>query len=118
VVAGKKTANDPKIRPGVGAGSRAGEIQRPAAAELRSQGRGLSPASAAAWRRTDAPRLAPLITAIGLSLALQEAVRNWYPQATSARSRLPSVSKTSILPLIPSRTIRRAGEDDFLFAIL
>jgi branched-chain amino acid transport system permease protein len=33
----------------------------------------------------NAPRLAPLITAIGLSLALQEAVRNWYPQATSAR---------------------------------
>jgi len=33
----------------------------------------------------NAPRLAPLITAIGLSLALQEAVRNLYPQATSAR---------------------------------
>ncbi|WP_037577457.1 branched-chain amino acid ABC transporter permease [Phaeacidiphilus oryzae] len=32
-----------------------------------------------------APRLAPLITAIGLSLALQELVRNLYPGATSAR---------------------------------
>ncbi|PBC64376.1 branched-chain amino acid ABC transporter permease [Streptomyces sp. Tue6028] len=28
-----------------------------------------------------APRLAPLITAIGLSLALQQAVFNWYPNA-------------------------------------
>jgi branched-chain amino acid transport system permease protein len=33
----------------------------------------------------NAPRLAPLITAIGLSLALQETVRNFYPNATSAR---------------------------------
>jgi branched-chain amino acid transport system permease protein len=33
----------------------------------------------------NAPRLAPLITAIGLSLALQEVVRNFYPNATSAR---------------------------------
>ncbi|MCW2874129.1 branched-chain amino acid ABC transporter permease [Actinacidiphila oryziradicis] len=33
----------------------------------------------------NAPRLAPLITAIGLSLALQEAIRNFYPKATSAR---------------------------------
>ncbi|MEU6282514.1 branched-chain amino acid ABC transporter permease [Streptomyces sp. NPDC047028] len=32
-----------------------------------------------------APRLAPLITAIGLSLALQQAVFNWYPHAKSAR---------------------------------
>ena len=32
-----------------------------------------------------APRLAPLITAIGLSLALQETVRNFYPKATSPR---------------------------------
>ncbi|MBJ6638261.1 MULTISPECIES: branched-chain amino acid ABC transporter permease [unclassified Streptomyces] len=32
-----------------------------------------------------APRLAPLITAIGLSLALQQAVFNWYPDAKSAR---------------------------------
>ncbi|NUP37612.1 MAG: branched-chain amino acid ABC transporter permease [Streptomyces sp.] len=31
------------------------------------------------------PRLAPLITAIGLSLALQQAVFNWYPNAKSAR---------------------------------
>ncbi|MFE7650831.1 branched-chain amino acid ABC transporter permease [Streptomyces phaeoluteigriseus] len=33
-----------------------------------------------------APRLAPLITAIGLSLALQQAVWAWYPEATSART--------------------------------
>jgi branched-chain amino acid transport system permease protein len=32
-----------------------------------------------------APRLAPLITAIGLSLALQEVVRNFYPGADKAR---------------------------------
>ncbi|MHC5904155.1 branched-chain amino acid ABC transporter permease [Streptomyces sp. S6] len=32
------------------------------------------------------PRLAPLITAIGLSLALQQAVWAWYPDATSART--------------------------------
>ncbi|MEU6522318.1 branched-chain amino acid ABC transporter permease [Streptomyces sp. NPDC046924] len=31
------------------------------------------------------PRLAPLITAIGLSLALQQAVWAWYPEAKSAR---------------------------------
>ena len=32
-----------------------------------------------------APRLAPLITAIGISIFLQEAVRIYYPDATSAR---------------------------------
>jgi branched-chain amino acid transport system permease protein len=32
-----------------------------------------------------APRLAPLITAIGLSLALQQAVFNWYPGAKTDR---------------------------------
>ncbi|MFE2293601.1 branched-chain amino acid ABC transporter permease [Streptomyces sp. NPDC059452] len=32
------------------------------------------------------PRLAPLITAIGLSLALQQAVWAWYPGAKSARA--------------------------------
>ncbi|MGW6555316.1 branched-chain amino acid ABC transporter permease, partial [Streptomyces sp. NPDC055051] len=32
------------------------------------------------------PRLAPLITAIGLSLALQYAVWVWYPEAKSART--------------------------------
>lgn len=31
-----------------------------------------------------APRLAPLITALGVSVALQEAVRNFYPGATAA----------------------------------
>ncbi|MEI5009712.1 branched-chain amino acid ABC transporter permease [Streptomyces sp. NPDC087659] len=33
-----------------------------------------------------APRLAPLITAIGLSLALQQAVWAWYPEAKSSRT--------------------------------
>jgi branched-chain amino acid transport system permease protein len=33
-----------------------------------------------------APRLAPLITAIGLSLALQQAVFNWYPDAKVDRT--------------------------------
>ena len=34
----------------------------------------------------NAPRLAPLITAIGLSLFLQQAVWTWYPNATDIRS--------------------------------
>jgi len=33
-----------------------------------------------------APRLAPLITALGMSIALQELVRNFYPEAKSARN--------------------------------
>ncbi|MFE7814561.1 branched-chain amino acid ABC transporter permease [Streptomyces sp. NPDC057433] len=37
-----------------------------------------------------APRLAPLITAIGLSLALQQAVWAWYPDAKSAHT-FPSI---------------------------
>ena len=32
-----------------------------------------------------APRLAPLITALGVSISLQELIRNFYPDATSAR---------------------------------
>jgi branched-chain amino acid transport system permease protein len=39
----------------------------------------------------DAPRLAPLITAIGLSLALQQAVWAWYPGAKSSRT-FPQIS--------------------------
>ncbi|MEV4337164.1 branched-chain amino acid ABC transporter permease [Streptomyces sp. NPDC049590] len=39
----------------------------------------------------NAPRLAPLITAIGLSLALQQAVWAWYPEAKSART-FPQIS--------------------------
>src|SRR5690606_4977326 len=35
---------------------------------------------------SDLPRLAPLITAICLSLALQQAVWAWYPEAKSART--------------------------------
>ena len=31
-----------------------------------------------------APRLAPLITALGVSVALQELVRDFYPDATAA----------------------------------
>ncbi|AXI77026.1 branched-chain amino acid ABC transporter permease [Peterkaempfera bronchialis] len=38
-----------------------------------------------------APRLAPLITAIGLSIALQQAVWAWYPQAKDART-FPQIS--------------------------
>ncbi|MBB5933573.1 branched-chain amino acid ABC transporter permease [Streptomyces zagrosensis] len=34
----------------------------------------------------EAPRLAPLITAIGLSIALQQAVWKWYPDAKKART--------------------------------
>lgn len=34
----------------------------------------------------NAPRLAPLITAIGLSLALQQAIWKWYPDAKKDRS--------------------------------
>jgi branched-chain amino acid transport system permease protein len=34
----------------------------------------------------NAPRLAPLITALGVSVALQEAVRLWFPDASSAQS--------------------------------
>jgi branched-chain amino acid transport system permease protein len=33
----------------------------------------------------NAPRLAPLITALGVSILLQEAVRNFYPDAKSAK---------------------------------
>jgi branched-chain amino acid transport system permease protein len=33
-----------------------------------------------------APRLAPLITALGVSIGLQEAIRNFYPDARSART--------------------------------
>ncbi len=39
----------------------------------------------------NAPRLAPLITALGVSVALQEAVRVFYPGATAA-SRSPTSS--------------------------
>jgi branched-chain amino acid transport system permease protein len=34
----------------------------------------------------NAPRLAPLITALGVSVALQEAVRLWFPDASSAQA--------------------------------
>ncbi len=34
----------------------------------------------------NAPRLAPLITALGVSVALQEAIRLWFPDASSAQA--------------------------------
>ncbi|MEV0120106.1 branched-chain amino acid ABC transporter permease [Streptomyces sp. NPDC050703] len=42
-----------------------------------------------------APRLAPLITAIGLSLALQQAIWAWYPNAKSSRT-FPEIPGDSI----------------------
>lgn len=48
-----------------------------------------------------APRLAPLIAAIGLSLALQQAVHNLYPKATSPR----------VFPQIPSGPWHLLGVD-------
>jgi branched-chain amino acid transport system permease protein len=57
-----------------------------------------------------APRLAPLITALGVSVALQEAVRVFYPNATAA---LPFpdvfVPGTYILPIENGVPIRYAG---------
>ncbi|WP_199438856.1 branched-chain amino acid ABC transporter permease [Umezawaea beigongshangensis] len=48
----------------------------------------------------NAPRLAPLITALGISVALQEAVRTFYPDATSAL-RFPRVFAEGNLALGP-----------------
>lgn len=59
-----------------------------------------------------APRLAPLITAIGLSLALQEVVRNFYPKADKARV-FPELGKGSYE--IGSLTVTNA--DIFLISI-
>ncbi|WP_035850367.1 branched-chain amino acid ABC transporter permease [Kitasatospora azatica] len=58
-----------------------------------------------------APRLAPLIAAIGLSLALQQAVHNLYPKATSPR----------VFPQIPSGPWHFAGisiQSGDLFTVL
>ena len=48
----------------------------------------------------NAPRLAPLITALGVSVFLQEVVRVWYPGATSAVP-FPNVLSTTPLHLGP-----------------
>ncbi|MEU7477120.1 branched-chain amino acid ABC transporter permease [Lentzea sp. NPDC042327] len=48
----------------------------------------------------NAPRLAPLITALGVSVFLQEAVRVWYPDATS-NLPYPKVFPTGSLALGP-----------------
>jgi branched-chain amino acid transport system permease protein len=57
-----------------------------------------------------APRLAPLITALGVSVALQEAVRVFYPNATAALP-FPDVfiPGTLIIPIGDGVPIRYAG---------
>jgi branched-chain amino acid transport system permease protein len=55
----------------------------------------------------NAPRLAPLITALGVSVLLQEVVRIWYPGATSA---LPFPSLLDSVPLhLGSVTLKPSG---------
>ncbi|MFE5855661.1 branched-chain amino acid ABC transporter permease [Streptomyces sp. NPDC056500] len=53
-----------------------------------------------------APRLAPLITAIGLSIVLQQAVWSWYPDAKKARS-FPEFTGESF-KILDNLTIQRA----------
>ncbi|MFI6283733.1 branched-chain amino acid ABC transporter permease [Streptomyces sp. NPDC051018] len=60
-----------------------------------------------------APRLAPLITAIGLSLALQQAVWAWYPDAKKARS-FPEFTGSSF-KILDNLAIQRA--DAFLLVL-
>jgi branched-chain amino acid transport system permease protein len=57
-----------------------------------------------------APRLAPLITALGVSVALQEAVRIFYPNGTSALP-FPNVfiEGTLVIPIGDGVPIRYAG---------
>ncbi|GEL19534.1 branched-chain amino acid ABC transporter permease [Pseudonocardia asaccharolytica DSM 44247 = NBRC 16224] len=53
----------------------------------------------------DAPRLAPLITALGVSVALQEAVRVFYPDATAALP-FPSIFIEGTLEIpVPGGTV-------------
>ncbi|MFC5993049.1 branched-chain amino acid ABC transporter permease [Pseudonocardia hispaniensis] len=53
----------------------------------------------------DAPRLAPLITALGVSVALQEAVRVFYPNATAALP-FPSIFIEGTLEIpVPGGTV-------------
>ncbi len=58
----------------------------------------------------NAPRLAPLITALGVSVALQEAVRVFYPGATAA-IKFPNifVPGTLILPIGDGVPVRYTG---------
>ena len=64
-------------------------------------GAAVSAAAAVAMERfayrplRDAPRLAPLITALGVSVALQEAVRVFYPGAVSPLRTDIAVSATN-----------------------
>jgi branched-chain amino acid transport system permease protein len=57
-----------------------------------------------------APRLAPLITALGVSVALQEAVRIFYPNGTSALP-FPNIfiDGTLVIPIGDGVPIRYAG---------
>ena len=56
-----------------------------------------------------APRLAPLITALGVSVALQEAVRIFYPGATAALP-FPKCSSTGTWEIpVPAARCRSAG---------
>jgi len=57
-----------------------------------------------------APRLAPLITALGVSVALQEAVRLFYPGGTAALP-FPNIflDETWVIPLGDGIPIRAAG---------
>jgi branched-chain amino acid transport system permease protein len=57
-----------------------------------------------------APRLAPLITALGVSVALQEAVRIFYPNGTSALP-FPNIfiEGTLVIPIGDGVPIRYAG---------
>ncbi|MCA1711213.1 MAG: branched-chain amino acid ABC transporter permease [Actinobacteria bacterium] len=52
-----------------------------------------------------APRLAPLITALGVSIGLQELVRNFYPRAKSARN-FPQLAVIGMVAL--SAFVRRS----------
>ncbi len=65
----------------------------------------------------NAPRLAPLITAIGISIALQEAVRLYYPDARS-KIAFPQLIGGSPIPLGFGASIDRASVAVVLVAVL
>ncbi len=83
---------------------------------LLAAGAGVSVAVAVAMERfayrplRNAPRLAPLITALGVSVALQEAVRVFYPGATAAVP-FPTVfvPGTLIIPIGAGVPIKYSG---------
>ena len=65
----------------------------------------------------DAPRLAPLITAIGVSVFLQEAVRLFYPNGDRQRCR--SRNASSRAPAIPiGRRHRSSDAGDLLIVVV